>query len=268
MTIRMPPPSASVTARVRAQATLEDLGLRVRSREAQAEGPRLVIVESEAGLLDDRRPQRRARRCVAAGLAPQPVFTYLANTMRVGDREIPYSLVTATDLATVAPGVDRSACRLTDPAIVLNDWAARDLQARVGDRAALEYYVWEEPGQLVTRSADFRRRRPSCRPTAGDRDLAPRHPRHQRFADARRLGPAVPDRPAPHSPRGRGLLGRLPDDAEGVRRARDRAAAVAIALRRDDVDPRCRAAGRRARPPRRHRSSARLRAALDPLAPG
>ena len=37
-----------VTAQVRATATLEDLGLRVRSRGAQAEGPQLVIVESDA----------------------------------------------------------------------------------------------------------------------------------------------------------------------------------------------------------------------------
>ncbi len=29
------------------------------------------------------------------GLRAQPMFTYLANTLRVGDREIPYSLVTA-----------------------------------------------------------------------------------------------------------------------------------------------------------------------------
>ena len=44
-----------------------------------------MIVESEAGLLDDTQAAAAREAFVAAGLAPQPVFTYLANTMRIGD---------------------------------------------------------------------------------------------------------------------------------------------------------------------------------------
>ena len=52
-----------------------------------------------------RSPGRAAarRRSPAARLQAAPVFTYLANTLRVGDREVPYSLVTALDLTTICP---------------------------------------------------------------------------------------------------------------------------------------------------------------------
>src|SRR5262249_14292543 len=42
------------------------------------------------------------------------------------------------------------------PPIVLNEWTARDLGARVGDEVALEFYVWREEGRLETRNAAFR----------------------------------------------------------------------------------------------------------------
>ena len=37
--------------------------------------------------------------------------------------------------------------------IVLNEWAARELGASVGDAVRLEYYLWEDAGRLSTRSA-------------------------------------------------------------------------------------------------------------------
>jgi ABC-type lipoprotein release transport system permease subunit len=166
-----------VTARVRATATLEDLGLRVRSRGAQAEGPPLVIVESDAGLLDDAQAATAHEAFVAAGFAPQPVFTYLANTMRIGMREVPYSLLTATDLAALPTGANAAPGVIAPPAgspppIVLTRWTADDLQARVGDRLQMEYLVWEEPGQLVTRITELIVSG-VVPTTAGDRDLAP-----------------------------------------------------------------------------------------------
>jgi hypothetical protein len=78
------------------------------------------------------------------------LFTYLANSIRLGEREVPYSLVTALDLATIQP-ISRPASAQPNASIVLNDWAARELQARSGDVVSMEYYAWEEPGRLVTR---------------------------------------------------------------------------------------------------------------------
>ena len=47
--------------------------------------------------------------------------------------------------------------------------------AEVGDPVTMEYYVWEEPGQLATRTADFRVAAIVPIET-GDRDLAPTYP--------------------------------------------------------------------------------------------
>jgi putative ABC transport system permease protein len=154
---------------VRDEADLEDAGLTVRVLE----GPRVIAVSAEAGLLDDVQASAVRQALQGTGMQEQAIFTYLANTMRVGDREVPYSLVTALDLRAVAPelmpGPDSA------PAIVLNEWAARDLQAMTGDAVAMEYFVWEEPGRLVTRMAEFRVA--AVVPVAaGDRDFVPKYP--------------------------------------------------------------------------------------------
>jgi putative ABC transport system permease protein len=114
----------------------------------------MLIVESAAGLLDDPRARAAEAAAADAGLRPQPVFSYLANSLRSGDRQVPYSLVTAMDLRIVAPDV-RFDVSETPPPIVLNTWAARDLGVRAGDPLTLDYYVWEEPGRLLTRTAAF-----------------------------------------------------------------------------------------------------------------
>ena len=60
---------------------------------------------------------------------------------------------------------------------MLNDWAARELAAKLDDRVALEYEVWEEPGRLSPRTANFYVA--AIVPIAGlaaDRDLAPVYP--------------------------------------------------------------------------------------------
>ena len=156
-----------LVALVRSHFALEDVGLTVR---AVGES---VAVESDAGFLDPARAKSIDEAAAALGMTARPVLTYLANRMRSGDREIPYSLVTAMDLETIAPGVARTAAQ----PIVLNDWAARDLAVKVGDPLTLEYFLWEEPGRLVTRTADFEIA--AVVPIAGaaaDRDLAPVYP--------------------------------------------------------------------------------------------
>ncbi len=159
----------ALEAFVRREAALEDLGLNVRTLNDRG----LLSVGSDAGLLDDGRAAAAAQAVEDAGMQGAPVFTYLANTLRRGDLEIPYSLVTAMDLGTVAPTVVLTPG--TAPPIVLNQWAATELQARAGDAVTMEYYLWEEPGQLVTRTSEFRVA--GVVPVeAGDRDLVPNYP--------------------------------------------------------------------------------------------
>ncbi len=94
----------STDAKLRSALQLEDLGVRVRP-----------VLSGHA--VADREHQRHHREALEAaaraaigklGLQPIPVFTYLANSIRKGDRQIPYSLVTAMDLAQV-PEVDGAA---------------------------------------------------------------------------------------------------------------------------------------------------------------
>jgi putative ABC transport system permease protein len=152
-----------VAAALRRHAALADFGLTLRALEPQ----HAIAIESSAGVLDDVRAAAVDRVAASAGLRSQPVLTYLANSIRGGGREVPYSLVTASSVDGLTG----------DRPIVLNEWTARDLGVKVGDPIALDYYVWVEPGRLVTRHADFTLR--AIVPLTGaaaDRDFAPRYP--------------------------------------------------------------------------------------------
>ncbi|PYR60824.1 MAG: hypothetical protein DMF91_11290 [Acidobacteria bacterium] len=163
---------------LRRHAALEDVGLNVRVFDARRE----MAVESAAGMIDETRAKAIDRAATSAAMDARPVLTYLANTLRSGDREVPYSLVTAIDLSKVVPvaglkGPPYVPNDAATPPIVLNDWVARELGVKAGDPLTLEYYVWEEPGRLLTRSADFRVA--AIVPIAGvaaDRDLVPAYP--------------------------------------------------------------------------------------------
>jgi len=159
---------AALDRLLRARFAIEDVGLTTRVVGDA------IAVESAAGLLDAPRAMAVDAAAQSSGIRPQPVLTYLANTMRSGDHQIPYSLVTAIDLRAI--GVAPAAAAAERP-IVLNDWAARDLAVKPGDTVSLEYFVWEDPGRLVTRSADFTVA--AVVPIAGaaaDRSLTPVYP--------------------------------------------------------------------------------------------
>ena len=154
---------------IRQRFALEDVGVSIR-----AVGGGQVAVESASGLLDAARANAVDAVAASTGMQAQPVLTYLATSMRNGDRQVPYSLVTAIDLRTIAPP---SARIDANPPIVLNDWAARDLAVKVGDPLTLEYYVWEDPGRLVTRTADFHVAAVvAINGAAADRDFVPVYP--------------------------------------------------------------------------------------------
>jgi hypothetical protein len=191
----------------RSALRLEDLGARVGILHA----PVALAVESTSGIINE--PLETAARggAAKAGLEPVPVFTYLANTIRKGDRRIPYSLITATDLAvlyepTAATSPTATPARApvattqgpTGPdTIILNEWAARELTAVPGEPIEIEYYLWDPAAGLLTRSASFTLARVG-------------------------LGSSLSDGPLAGARRGRALLGRISDDAEGVHRIRTR----------------------------------------------
>lgn len=159
---------AAADAMLAATVAPEDVGFTVRTSEDGRE----VVIGSVAGLLEDRQAAI-VRGLPLPGATRREVFTYLANTLRIGDRQVPYSLVAGIDLASL--GIQPATAAGNAPALVLNEWAARELSAKPGDRLSMEYYLWEEPGQLLTRSADFAVA--GIVPVAaGSRDLAPTYP--------------------------------------------------------------------------------------------
>ncbi len=182
-------PEASVEAAARAALTLEDLGVKVST----AAEPPSVVVEGAMGILSEPLEAAARKAALARRLETLPVFTYLANTIRSGDRQIPYSLVTATDLsvfsgsclAGTVPGQAPEAAREPIPPgevdrIVLNEWAVDELQASDGDRIELDYFLWDPAAGLTTHTAAFTVDNSGCRVRiegfAADRRLAPEYP--------------------------------------------------------------------------------------------
>jgi ABC-type lipoprotein release transport system permease subunit len=164
--------NAALSALIRKHHRLEDVGLSLAIIESQG----AVAIQSDAGLIDEPRAQAARAALEDAGMAVQGVLTYLANNMKSASGDIPYSLVAAADLSRLVPKVPIVPVA-TPPPIVLNDWAARELKVSTGDPVTLEYFVWEDPGVLVTRTTEFSV--VGVVPIAGaaaDRDLAPVYP--------------------------------------------------------------------------------------------
>jgi putative ABC transport system permease protein len=125
-----------------------------------------VSLETDSAVISDALADAATRAAQSLGLHTESVLSYLANRIRIGEREIPYSVVTALDEAPAPAAVD---------GIVLNQWAADDLGAKVGDPVALEYFFWKTDGQLHTETTLFHVEQ-IVPVEAGDRDLTPEYP--------------------------------------------------------------------------------------------
>jgi ABC-type lipoprotein release transport system permease subunit len=180
---------AETIARIlRETFTLEDLGVKIRTLDA----PHALSLETESAVLGDALRGHAQEAAREAGLGTSAIFSYLANAIKANGKEIPYSLVTAIDEESfsrlpreaqqlaespVQESASQSAAESRGASIWLNDWAARDLGARVGDSVSLDYYVWRDEGRLETRTAEFRLAGVvPMRGLAADRELTPEYP--------------------------------------------------------------------------------------------
>jgi ABC-type antimicrobial peptide transport system permease subunit len=157
-------------------AALEDYNVKLRLLD-QARG---ISLERSSTLLDDKLAeigQAAAQRLPAQTV---PVLSYVANNISSDRGSIPYSLVSAVDDVTFEELRGRDTAekgRVEAPAIILNEWAARDLDARAGDSVSLEYYVWHEDGRLETKNTQFRLAAiVPIKRLAADQDLVPEYP--------------------------------------------------------------------------------------------
>ena len=158
---------AQTQALLREKATLEDLGLKLRTLD------NVLSLESNSNLLNDNIDLAARKAAEALSLDTFPVFSYLANSIRAGGRSIPYSIVTGVPGKMFNELGENSGFKSP---IVLNEWAARELNVSHGEKITLEYYVWHEGG-LETRTADFEFAGVTpIADLAADRDLVPSYP--------------------------------------------------------------------------------------------
>jgi putative ABC transport system permease protein len=166
--------------------SLEDLGIKLRVLDRE----RGIALESDTAIISDTlyAAVLYADEAGKANLSIAPILSYLANGIRLGERDTPYSVVTALDAEAFdvmshryggGDPLDRTvpAEIAALPRTVLNEWAATDLGAKRGDLITLEYYLWEDEGRLRTESARFVLDTiVPLNDEAVDRDLVPDYP--------------------------------------------------------------------------------------------
>ena len=94
-----------------------------------------------------------------------PILTYLANTMATNGGAIPYSTITGLDTQrafSLELTDGSSAPPLAATEILLNEWAAIDLGAEIGDQINVSYYIVGPREKLLTRGAQFRLKGGCC----------------------------------------------------------------------------------------------------------
>ncbi len=159
------------------QPTLADYGIEVAIHKlgyAQATSNRMLIGPAAASVI---------HKAFAAD-HPQDVFTYLANTIAAGDKQIPYSTISAIDFRAEPPlgpfktPEGEAIAPLADDEIVLNSWAAEDLGVEPGAEIEITYFEPESThGDVREAKAKFRLKAVvAIEGPAGDPDLTPQMP--------------------------------------------------------------------------------------------
>jgi ABC-type lipoprotein release transport system permease subunit len=161
----------SIAAVLKQACSLEDLGLRLRNLP----DGNAFSLESSRIVLDDQTARTAMQAAAGAGMDYSPLYTYLANSIRANGREVPYSVIAAADLNKGALKSIRILKQLSpapDPheSIWLTDWSAQRLGVHPGETVAVDYFLWQDDGQLATKSATFRLE--GIVATAGDVDEA------------------------------------------------------------------------------------------------
>jgi len=172
-----PPPQAEALVQRMLRPTPADYTLTV---EKTRRG--YFNVTSHRMLLDP--AAERAILKALAGDQLQPALTYLANTIACGDREIPYSTVSAVDFTDKPPlgplvSIDGEPIPpIADGQIVLNSWAADQLGAQPGTTIRLRYFEPESTrGQLGEDAVELKLAAiAKLAGAADDRDFTPKVP--------------------------------------------------------------------------------------------
>ncbi len=146
-------PNLALREILRENIQLRDLGISLRPQE------NFIAVESSEIILD---PIIVDAVTAELNAPAQPILTYLANTIECRGRSLPYSTISATTFPVAKSCGELSLTNglpvtaLANDEILLNQWAAQDLGAEIGDTVKVSYYVVGGREQLMTRSSMFR----------------------------------------------------------------------------------------------------------------
>ena len=156
---------------------LEDYGILVRRAHRG-----YFNITSERMILDPRTEAAICRRL--DGLSVQPALTYVANTIALGKRTIPYSTIAAVDFTERPPlgplqtSEGKPIAPLGPDEIVLNSWAATDLRAKPGDSIRVSYFEPESVHGVLREKTIALRLAAIAEPAAAaaDREFTPEVP--------------------------------------------------------------------------------------------
>ncbi len=167
---------------------LEDLGLILRHVSSDSiGGVGYLSLESTQFLLKPDIIEAARAVAIERRTLFLPILTYLANTIAANGRVIPYSTITGLDIQrtfSLELTDGASAPPLADDEILLNEWAATDLSAEVGDEINVSYYLMGPREKLLTRGAQFRLKGVvAIKGLAADRGLTPDFPGIHEAAD-------------------------------------------------------------------------------------
>ncbi len=167
------------------EVRLDDFGLRTRISATRG----YVSLESRRMVLDPAAANAAVETARELELRVAPTLAYLANSISAvsddsGDlRSVPYSVVAAFPIEPTPPfgplrhSEGEPADELGDDEILLNTWAADDLNVRAGDHVKLNYYVAEPSQPFETAGATFRVRGVvEIEGVAADSGLVPEYP--------------------------------------------------------------------------------------------
>ena len=156
----------SLQALLKEKLTLEDFGLNTSENK--------YSLESESKIINDHVWTAAQKSADALSIQTIPILSYLANSISSGDHSTPYSLVTGLSELTVPQFQNKPS---DPPPIILNEWAAQDLNVKPGATISLEYFLWQENGRLETKKADFKLLEVvPITGLAADRDYVPEYP--------------------------------------------------------------------------------------------
>ncbi|MCZ6650853.1 MAG: FtsX-like permease family protein [Acidobacteria bacterium] len=148
--------AATAETLLRAALTLSDLDLELHRRGD------VVVVQSREFVLRPHVEKSVKAAAAELSLPVRPVQTYLANILRSGDRQVPYSTVAAVGGPADAPPFlpllladGRPATDLEPDQVLLGAWAATELQSEVGAQIQVEYYVVRDNEDLDIESREF-----------------------------------------------------------------------------------------------------------------